>query len=55
MEDIKVTSPCLITSSYKEHYNSVCSYINYRINNWETAKDLSQDCLLYTSDAADEL
>ena len=25
MEDIKVTSPCLITSSYKEHYNSVSS------------------------------
>ena len=46
MEDIKVTSPCLITSSYKEHYNSVCSYINYRINNWETAKDLSQDVFL---------
>lgn len=46
MEDIKVTSRCLITSSYKEHYNSVCSYINYRINNWETAKDLSQDVFL---------
>ncbi len=46
MEDLKTTAACLITDSYKEHYSSVCSYINYRINNLETAKDLSQDVFL---------
>ena len=46
MEDLKATTPCLISDSYKEYYSSVCSYINYRINNWETAKDLSQDVFL---------
>lgn len=46
MEDIKVTSPCLITASYQEHYPLLCSYIYYKINNWETAKDLSQDVFL---------
>lgn len=46
MEDLKATTPCLISDSYKEYYSSVCSYINNRINNWETAKDLSQDVFL---------
>ena len=46
MEDLKATTPCLISDSYKEYYSSVCSYINYRINNWETARDLSQDVFL---------
>ena len=46
MEDLKATTPCLISDSYKEYYSSVCSYINYRINNWETARDLFQDVFL---------
>ena len=46
MEDLKATTPCLISDSCKEYYSSVCSYINYRINNWETARDLSQDVFL---------
>ena len=46
MEDLKATTPCLISDSYKEYYSSVCSSINYRINNWETARDLSQDVFL---------
>ena len=50
MEDLKATTPCLITDSYKEYYPSVCSYIYYRINNWETAKDLSQDVFLRLMD-----
>ena len=50
MEDLKATTPCLITDSYKEYYPSVCSYINYRINNWETARDLSQDVFLRLMD-----
>lgn len=50
MEDLKATTPCLITDSYKEYYPSVCSYIYYRINNWETARDLSQDVFLRLMD-----
>ena len=50
MEDVKATTPCLITDSYKEYYPSVCSYIYYRINNWETARDLSQDVFLRLMD-----
>ena len=50
MEDLKATTPCLISDSYKEYYSSVCSYINYRINNWETARDLSQDVFLRLMD-----
>ncbi len=50
MEDLKATTPCLITDSYKEYYTSVCSYIYYRINNWETARDLSQDVFLRLMD-----
>ena len=50
MEDLKATTPCLITDSYKEYYPSVCSYIYYRINIWETAKDLSQDVFLRLMD-----
>ena len=50
MEDLKATTPCLISDSYKEYYSSVCSYINYRIKNWETARDLSQDVFLRLMD-----
>ena len=50
MEDLKATTPCLNSDSYKEYYSSVCSYINYRINNWETARDLSQDVFLRLMD-----
>ncbi|UBD67888.1 sigma-70 family RNA polymerase sigma factor [Bacteroides cellulosilyticus] len=46
MEDIKVILSCLITDSYQKYYQSVCSYIYYKIGNQETAKDLSQDVFL---------
>lgn len=50
MEDLKPKSSCLITDSYKKYSPFVCAYINTRINNQETAKDLSQDVFLRLMD-----
>lgn len=39
-----------ISDIYRNYFHSVCTFINYRINNHETAKDLAQDVFLRLMD-----
>ncbi len=50
MKDDTMTSMQLIADSYADYHQSIYSYISYRINNREDAKDLSQDVFVRLMD-----
>lgn len=46
MEDMKTTSNELVANSYRQYSRPVHAYLFNRIDDWETARDLTQDVFL---------